>query len=53
MDYAACNITMYGKCREAIEFYEKSFSIEEKLSLHLGMWLDSLTSVILCREKKI
>lgn len=36
MDYAACNITMYGKCREAIEFYEESFSIEGKTILTFG-----------------
>ena len=36
MEYTACNITMYGKCREAVEFYEKSFMIVEKTILTFG-----------------
>lgn len=36
MEYVACNITMYGMCGEAVEFYEKTFAIKEKVILTFG-----------------
>ena len=53
MEYAACNITMYGKCQEAIEFYEESFSIEEKTILTFGDVAEQLNFGDFVQEKKI
>lgn len=36
MEYASCNITMYGKCREAVSFYGSCFPVEGKTILTFG-----------------
>ena len=55
MDYIACNITMYGNCREAIEFYEKCFDITQKEIVTFGEVADQLNfgSVVQGKEDMI
>ena len=55
MDYVACNITMYGNCREAIGFYEKCFNITDKEIVTFGEVADQLNfgSVVQGKEDMI
>ena len=55
MEYIACNITMYGNCREAVEFYENCFDITEKEIVTFGEVADQLNfgSVVQGKENMI